>query len=167
MNMRDGSFVEAAAAYGLHSLGDARGLAVSDFDGDGRLDFIINNYNIPAQYFVNRVPNHGHWLRIQLRGRESNRDGVGAMLRARIGDRQLLQVITAGEGYASQYSRVAHFGLGPARTVDQLEISWPSGKRQIFRDVPGDRFVEIDEDARSEIIPPARRKQRDRGGHGR
>ena len=55
VNMGNGSFVEAAAAYGLDSLRDGRGLAVSDFDADGDLDFFVSNYNSPAQFFVNKV----------------------------------------------------------------------------------------------------------------
>jgi hypothetical protein len=145
--MRDGTFVEAATPYGLDSLRDGRGMAVSDFDGDGGLDFIINNYNAPAQYFVNRLPNRGHWLRIRLRGRDSNREGIGAIIRARTGDLRQMRVVTAGDGYASQYSRVAHFGLGQTDHVDELEISWPNAKhtRQRFQNVPADRLIEIDE----------------------
>jgi hypothetical protein len=147
--MHDGTFVEAATPYGLDSLLDGRGLAVSDFDGDGGLDFIVSNYNAPAQYFTNRIPNRGHWLRIRLVGRQSNRDGVGAIIRARAGDLRMMRVVTAGDGYASQYSRVAHFGLGGATTVDELEVTWPSGKQQKFQAVPGDRFIEIDEEETS------------------
>jgi hypothetical protein len=145
--MGDGTFVEAATPYGLDSLRDGRGLAVSDFDGDGGLDFIINNYNAPAQYFVNRVPNRGHWLRIRLHGHESNREGIGAIIRARTGDHRQMRVITAGDGYASQYSRIAHFGLGDATVIDELEVTWPNAKRtkQTFHSVPVDRLIEIDE----------------------
>jgi hypothetical protein len=147
INMRDGTFVEAATPYGLDSLADGRGLAVSDFDGDGGLDLILNNYNVPAQYFVNRLPRRGHWLRVRLRGRESNRDGVGAILRARIGQRSQMHVVTAGDGYASQYSRIAHLGLGESTRIDELEITWPSGNVQRFASLKADRFVEIDEQA--------------------
>jgi hypothetical protein len=145
--MGDGTFVEAATPYGLDSLRDGRGLAVSDFDGDGGLDFIINNYNAPAQYFVNRVPNRGHWLRVRLRGRDSNRDGIGAVIRVRTGKKWQMRVVAAGDGYASQYSRVAHFGLARARVIDELEVRWPNGRRtrQTFRGVAVDRLIEIDQ----------------------
>jgi hypothetical protein len=143
--MRNGTFVEAATPYGLDSLRDGRGLAVSDFDGDGGLDFIVNNYNAPPHYYVNKVPNRGHWLRIRLRGRQSNRDGIGAILRARVGDLKMMRVVTAGDGYASQYSRVAHFGVDQATVIDELEVTWPSGIKQRFTAIPADRFIEIDE----------------------
>jgi hypothetical protein len=154
--MRDGTFIEAAAPYGLDSLLDGRGLAVSDFDGDGGLDFIVSNYNAPAQYFVNRLPNRGHWLRIRLRGHQSNRDGIGAIIRARAGDLKMMSVVTAGDGYASQYSRIAHFGLGDSSVIDELEVTWPSGVRQKFTAVPADRFIEIDErEPEIRVIRPA------------
>jgi hypothetical protein len=154
INMGDGTLAEAASAYGLDSLRDGRGLAVSDFDGDGGLDFIINNYNAPAQYFVNKVPKRGHWLRIRLRGRQSNRDGIGAILRATTGNKKQMRVISAGDGYASQYSRIAHFGLGNATSIDVLEITWPSGHKQVFRNVAVDRLIDIDEGNVSRISPP-------------
>jgi hypothetical protein len=144
--MRDGTFVEAAAAYGLDSLRDGRGLAVSDFDGDGGLDFLVNNYNAPAHYFVNRLPHRGHWLRIRLRGETSNRDGIGAIIRCRTSELRQMRVVTAGDGYASQYSRIVHFGLGEADHVDELEITWPSGTRQRFAGIRGDQCIEITEE---------------------
>jgi hypothetical protein len=159
--MGDGTFVEAATPYGIDSLRDGRGLAVSDFDGDGGLDFIINNYNAPAQYFLNRVPNRGHWLRIRLRGRESNREGIGAIIRVRTGSKWQMRVVSAGEGYASQYSRIAHFGLGKAKVIDELQVIWPNGKRtrQTFRSVAVDRLIEIDEGKQEvKLIRTARKK---------
>ncbi|HVR76275.1 MAG TPA: ASPIC/UnbV domain-containing protein [Planctomycetota bacterium] len=103
----------------------------------------MNNYNGEAEYFVNEAA-RGHWLRVRLRGRESNRDGIGAVIRLRAGGQKQMRVITAGDGYASQFSRVAHCGLGPAPAAD-IEITWPSGVKQAFRGVAADRVLEIDE----------------------
>ena len=159
--MGDGSFVEAATPFGLDSLSDGRGIAASDFDGDGDLDFIINNYNRPAHYFVNELPRR-HWLRVRLRGRESNRDGIGATIRVRTGDRLQTRVVTAGDGYASQFSRVAHFGLGDSEVVDVLEVTWPGGEGsrgrgsrervQRFHHIGVDRLIEIDEDRKDSLV---------------
>ena len=144
LNMGDGTFVESARAVGLADRRDARGLAVSDFDGDGDLDFIVNNYRARPGYYVNQAA-AGHWLRVRLEGRESNRDGVGAVVFARTGDVRQMRVVTAGESYASQFSRTVHFGLAGAERVDELEIRWPSGVTQRLHDVVADRVLVVEE----------------------
>lgn len=151
INLGDGQFAEAATAHGADSLGDGRGLAVSDFDSDGDLDMIVTNYNTPANYYVNQTP-PAHWLRVRLRGRDSNRDGIGALVAARTGQRTQLRVVTAGDGFGSQYSRVVHFGLAGENTVDELTVTWPGGKKQTFQNVAADQLIEIDEYA-SQIQP--------------
>lgn len=166
VNLGAGQFQEAATAYGLDSLRDGRGLALSDFDGDGDVDLIINNYNAPAQYFVNEVAS-GHWLQVKLRGRQSNRDGIGATIYVRQGGVTQTRVVSAGCGYASQNSRVMHFGLGEQSRVEELCIVWPSGHRQTFHDVAADRQVLIDEgrddSLAARVVEPVFRSSR-RGG---
>ena len=144
VNMGDGTFVEAATPYGLDSLRDGRGLAVSDFDGNGSLDLVVTNYGAPAHYFVNRAAT-GHWLGVRLHGVESNRDAVGAVVRMRTGEKRQMRVVSAGDGYASQFSKTLHFGLGALSTADELEVTWPSGRRETFLDLQADRVVEIRE----------------------
>ncbi len=144
VNLGNGSFVEGATAYGVDSLGDGRGMAMADFDRDGDLDLIITNYKDRAQYYINKVAK-GHWLQVRLRGRQNNRDGVGAIIRIRSGNNRQMRVISAGDGYASQFSRVAHFGVGKNEIIEELEVSWPNGIRQIFEGVATDQMIEIDE----------------------
>ncbi len=143
--------MEAATAYGVDSLGDGRGMALADFDRDGDVDVITTNYKAPAQYFVNRVA-RDHWLQVRLRGRENNRDGIGAIIRIRTGEKKQMRVVSAGDGYASQFSRVAHFGTGGSKVIDELEIRWPNGKRQVFRGIPADQMIEIDENESQVIL---------------
>ncbi len=119
-------------------------MAKADFDRDGDVDMIITNYKAPTHYYVNNVAK-GHWLQVRLRGRENNRDGVGAIIRIRTGEDKQLRIISAGDGYASQFSRVAHFGIGENERIDELEVSWPNGKKQLFKGIPADQMIEIDE----------------------
>lgn len=144
MNQGSGAFAEAAAAHGLDSLRDGRGLAISDFDGDGDLDLIINNYNAAPHYFLNGAA-RGHWLKVRLRGRESNRDGVGAVVRLEAGGRRQMRVVTAGESYASEHSFTCHFGLGEVEQVETLEVLWPRGRVQKLSRIPVDRQLLLDE----------------------
>ena len=120
-------------------------MAKADFDRDGDVDLIITNYKDRAHYYVNKVAK-GHWLQIRLRGRQSNRDGVGSTIRISAGDDRQMRVVSAGDGYASQFSRVAHFGLGENEVIEELEVLWPNGKKQIFEGILADQMIEIDED---------------------
>lgn len=154
INLGDGRYVEAAAALGLGSMELGRGMAISDFDHDGDLDIVVSNYGARPHYFVNQHGSRGHWLQVRLIGRESNRDGIGAVVRVRTGPKWQTRLIAAGEGYASQYSRVAHFGLGAAGRVDELRIWWPSGKSQTFVDLPVNRSITVDEGQPLPIASP-------------
>lgn len=155
MNLGGGKFAEAATAYGLDSMRDGRGMVASDFDGDGDLDFIVNNHKAQPHYFVNGAP-QGHWLQVRLRGRASNRDGIGAVIRVRSGSLRQMRVVTAGDGYQSQGSRTQHFGFAEATVLDELEVTWPGGKIQKFTGVPADRCIEIDEDSAEPRVIGAR-----------
>ena len=140
--MGGGRFEEAAVAYGMDSIRDGRGMAVSDFDGDGDLDIVLTTYGAQAHYFVNNS-SRGHWLQIDLVGIESNRDAVGAIVRIATGDRRQMRVVSAGDAYASQFSHRVHFGLGDAEQIDELEILWPSGLRQRLTDLGANRRIRI------------------------
>ena len=82
---------------------------------------------------------------LDLEGRRSNRDAVGARIRVEAGGRLLTRWVEAGSGYASQTPQLVHFGLGTTDTVDQIEILWPSGQLD-HAEVPGvDRLVHVTE----------------------
>ena len=105
---------------------------------------MLNNYNDYAQHYVNQLPTKS-WLRVRLRGTRSNRDGVGALVRLKLEDgRQQLRHVSAGDGYASQYSRVVHFGLDQGIPAE-LTIYWPSGISQTVSRPGPDQLLEITE----------------------
>jgi hypothetical protein len=154
-------FREEAARHGLDSTRDGRGIAVADFDRDGRQDlFVANADALPALYH-NRVPSAGEWVAFQLEGRRSNRDGIGARLWLTIGGRRLLRFVDGGNGFAGQSSRRVHFGLGAASTVERLEVAWPSGARQSFSGFAAGRAYRIVE-GEPELQPLS--KERDQVG---
>ena len=73
------------------------------------------------------------WLAVRLEGRESNRDGLGATVRVVAGGRTLMQVMDGTSGYLSHSLLPLYFGLGAAQSVDEIAVSWPSGKQQVGR----------------------------------
>ena len=91
----------------------------------------------------------GHWLRLRLIGTKSNRDGIGAVVTITAGSdprwRRQFNHMTTAVGYASSTCAPVHFGTGTAKTIDRVEIRWPSGAVQVLRDVPADQLLTVRE----------------------
>jgi hypothetical protein len=122
-----------------------RGLAFGDFDGDGRIDVVTTALAAPAEIWMNRSPNAGHWLDIALEGTRSNRDGIGARIKVTTKHMTQFNHMTTSVGYASSSHGPVHFGLGEDDTAQTVEIHWPSGKVQTLQDVRGDRVLSVKE----------------------
>jgi enediyne biosynthesis protein E4 len=121
---------------------------MADLDGDGRLDVVITVLGEKPELWRNTTPGDAHWIGVRLRGRS-----VGARVRA---GSQWQEVGTAG-GYASSVSGDAHFGLGAVDAVD-IEVFWPSGKRQSVGVVQAGRIVILNEAVASEQAASRRSK---------
>jgi hypothetical protein len=109
---------------------DARGLIVTDLDGDGDQDVVISQKQGPLMLFENRGrPAPETWLRVSLRGQPSNRDGAGALVTAHLSDgRSITRIVAAGGVIHSSGPAEAFFGLGLS-SLSSLSVQWPSGRR--------------------------------------
>ncbi len=124
----------------------ARGLAVGDFDNDGRTDVLLVSENTPLVLLANQAATLGgdapgagaHFLTLALEGTVSNRDGVGARLTVTAAGRNQVTERFGGGSYLSSSDQRIHFGLGAASKVDDVEITWPSGRRDHFRGLAAD-----------------------------
>ena len=146
-NMGDLQFSNVAYERGCDRVEDGRGLAIFDFDRDGDLDLVMNNYKGAATLLVNHAAPETHWIEVRLTGQASNRGAIGARVTIEHdGKRQVREVISAA-GYLSGQTLDLHFGLGPSEFVDVLRIDWPSGLKQEFKDVPSNKFYRIVEGA--------------------
>jgi hypothetical protein len=138
---RGGTFEDVSDRAGLATAVAAhRGLIAADLDNDGRLDLVTTSLSGPVEIWRNAGP-AGHWVRVQLRGRMSNRDGLGAVVT--VGNRRV--IATSATGYASSVLQGVHVGLGAETTPPEIHVRWPSGRSQTLQ-APGlDRVVEITE----------------------
>lgn len=123
----------------------SRGAAFADFDNDGDLDVAIMNMNAPPSLLRNelREPSR-HWLKVRLVGSQSPRTPMGATVTARYGGHPQVQVLLSQASYLSVNDPRLHFGLGDSKEAD-LEILWPSGKRELVRAVASNQLVTIKE----------------------
>jgi hypothetical protein len=131
-NLKNGKFerVGAPAGSALAQAWSARGSAVADLDGDGRLDLVVNNIDSKPTVLRNVATPVGHWLELRLIGdvsKKSPRDAIGAIVYVVTGKLRQRQDVISGCSYASQNDLTLHFGLGSATGVEKLEIQWPNG----------------------------------------
>jgi hypothetical protein len=142
------SFQQIAESAGVANSGDGRGIALADFDRDGDLDIFVTNCGQAAALYRNdEGSSSGRWLEVLLTGTRSNRDAIGSRLVARAGDLTQIREVDGGNGFSSQSSRVVHFGLADHKSVDSLEIRWPSGARQLLKNIASDHQLTIKEPA--------------------
>jgi hypothetical protein len=122
-----------------------RGLAIGDYDNDGRLDVLVVDSEGSPLLLHNETTAAGHWLGVKLIGTRSNRDGIGAVLTATAGGRTLTALCHADGSYLSSSDRRIHFGLGSAAIVETLTVRWPDGHTDVLKNVAADRSVTLQE----------------------
>src|ERR1035441_5644591 len=142
-------FVDVSAASGsvFHQAWVGRGLATGDLDNDGRIDAVVSTNDGPAYVIHNETKTENHWLTLKLVGHKSNRDAIGAVVKLVTSQGQQYATVTTASSYLSSSDKRVHFGLGPAVTAQTLEILWPSGIRQVLKDVHAGQILQVDEPA--------------------
>jgi hypothetical protein len=145
-NLGGQAFKEISAEAGVDNDKDGRGIAMGDFDNDGRLDLFQTNADQPALFYHGTSGSIGNWVQFRLTGTKSNRDAIGARIRLTAGGLTQIREIDGGNGYAGQSMRRAHFGIGKATKIDSVEIFWPSGRREKLGAVPINKAIHVVEE---------------------
>jgi hypothetical protein len=153
-NNGHGSFVDVSAASGkiFHEAWVARGLAIGDIDNDGRVDAVVSTNDGPAYVIHNETNTDNHWLTLKLIGHQSNRDAIGAMVKIVTPTGAQYATVSTASSYLSSSDKRVHFGLGSDSVAQTIEIHWPSGVRQVLKDVRAGQFLPVEEP-----VGPARR----------
>jgi hypothetical protein len=122
-----------------------RGAAFGDYDNDGDVDVVVNNVHDTPDLFRLDVAATNHWLTLKLVGKDSNRSAIGARVWCTSGATRQVDEVRGGGSYISYSDLRVHFGLGASSKVDRLEVRWPNGLREEWRDLEADRFLTLGE----------------------
>lgn len=141
-NNGDGTFTNVSASSGTDHPDRAYGLVAFDYDEDGRLDIFFGNSGQPSALLRNESAAQ-QWLKIALAGKESNRNGVGALVRVEAGAHAQTQQLIAGHSMVSGGALTLHFGLGANAQVERVAVQWPSGKKDVLLNVEAGRALTI------------------------
>jgi len=160
-NLGDGRFEETASEslgpwFSTPCLG--RSLARLDWNRDGREDFIVSSLDTTAALLSNQTPVVGHFLAIQMRGVQSDRDAIGTSICVMADGVTQFHQLTAGDGYQASNQRQLIIGLGEADHIDSLSVKWTSGLEQTFQDVAANQELLIIEGRLSPFRLPGSEK---------
>ncbi len=134
---------EVGGGYDAPKVG--RGLAVGDFDRDGDLDVLMTTNNNGAYLYRNDVTNGNQSIRLRLVGTKSNRDAIGAVVRAYSAGQQQTRMVRSGSSYLSQSELPVTFGAGKEAEMERVVIEWPSGRNEEYKRLKAGKTFQVTE----------------------
>jgi hypothetical protein len=145
-NLGKGVFEELIqeAGPGVAAAHCSRGCAFGDFDNDGDIDILIVNLNEPPSLLRNDLRGKSNWIKVKLEGVKSNRSAIGARVLAHYGGKTQAQAVLSQSSFFSCSDSRLHFGLGNSASAD-IEVYWPSGLHETFKQIPANRLITIKE----------------------
>ncbi len=144
-NNRDRTFEDITSAAGLDKLPleSRRGVAFGDVNNDGKIDILILNVGQPPTLLLNTTQTSNHAVMFKLVGTKSNKAAIGARVTITAGGLMQLDEVRSGTSYLSQNDLRIHFGLDTQDVVNTVEVAWPSGKKESFKDLSADFIYTI------------------------
>ena len=141
------AYKDVSKDWGIRASSFSNGSAVADFDNDGDLDLIVNNFDDPAFLLENTASDKTNHIIIDLQGPESNVDGLGAKTWVYAGGQSQFFQNKTVRGYLSSSDPRVHFGLGNSTQIDSVVVKWTDGRVSITTDIQANKIIEISYDS--------------------
>ncbi len=138
-------FIDIAKDAGVDSVKDSRGVAVADFDLDGRMDIVVSNVAATPDLYRNTSKQTGNWISLKLIGdaEKINLDAIGAKIKLRTDGLTQYREVMSASGFEAQSSLRMHFGIGQAETIKSVKVTWPNGEVQEFDGLEKNKFYSL------------------------
>ena len=120
-----------------------RGAAFGDINNDGKVDIVVTIINDKPQLLMNRTSNSTHWIILKLVGTKDNRDGLGTKVKITTAEGVQFNHATTAVGYSSSSDKRVYFGLGKTSVISKIELSWPTGVKQVLTNVKADQVLTV------------------------
>jgi enediyne biosynthesis protein E4 len=144
LNVDGTRFLDVSFASQANLDSDSRSVMVGDFDGDRAPDLLVGSVGGgPLRLFLNRFPDGHHRVDVKLTGVESNRMAIGSRAIIEAGGKTIVRDLFPANGFMGQSPARLNFGVGTADRIDKLTVRWPTGKEQVFEDLPVDCEISI------------------------
>ena len=142
------TFDDVTDQWGLEQPSFSNGAVSVDIDGDGDLDYVVNNINDPASIYENTISHEkegNNYMQFTFKGSTQNLDGFGAelILFYEKSKKQYAEY-TPYRGYLSSLEPLVHFGLGQTASVDSIKVIWPDGKQQVLKNIKANQRIKLE-----------------------
>jgi hypothetical protein len=144
-NQGDDTYLIPSGIGFANDIGTSFSNAIGDFNNDGLPDIIVMNDTDNNYLWENTTSNTNNWIKLNLEGVASNKDGIGSKIEVLAGGKTQYRYTLNGEGYISQNSNSEFVGVGAATNIDQLKITWLSGTVDIFDNIATNQIITITE----------------------
>lgn len=146
-NNRNRTFENVSALSGLDQFPKAsrRGVAFGDVNNDGKVDILMLTLGEPPTLLINRTETTNHAALFKLIGTKSNKAAIGARVTVTCGDLTQFKEVRSGSSYMSQNDLRLHFGLAQNSVMNKVEVSWPSGQKDVYQNLPADVIYTLTE----------------------